>query len=203
MSTTSLIIFNNFVNEIGPVGIPLQDDLYMWCNYREHQSFVHFDRFLFSPEFILAFPSLSQTMLDKSISDHNAVLLCEDMKNLGFKPFKCFNYWFEEANFDQTVVDSIKFLKQANSRVRTDCLLRGAKVAIQKWSHGVNKNFRANIINMEQRLTTLEADLQENGYHPNVLNDIKCTRTALWKEYRKEERACCQKSRVKWISNSD
>ncbi|KAK8479754.1 hypothetical protein V6N12_053030 [Hibiscus sabdariffa] len=50
---------------------------------------------------ILKFPNISQVLLAKAISDHNAILLHSATQNWDPKPFKFFNYWLQEEGFDE------------------------------------------------------------------------------------------------------
>ncbi|KAK8973596.1 hypothetical protein V6N11_044571 [Hibiscus sabdariffa] len=78
------------------IDLPLIGGKYTWGNNRDEPTFVRLDRFLLSSDFEEAFPNIVQKLLNKSLSDHNAILLCEEVINWGPKPFRAFNFWCNE-----------------------------------------------------------------------------------------------------------
>ena len=65
---------------------------FTWCSNRAEPTFCRLDRFLLSSAFFCEFMKVTQKVLPKSLSDHNAVLLANDEVNWGPKPFKFFNH---------------------------------------------------------------------------------------------------------------
>ncbi|KAE8659422.1 hypothetical protein F3Y22_tig00116962pilonHSYRG00340 [Hibiscus syriacus] len=57
------------------IDFPASGGNFTWCNNRESPAFVKLDRFLVDYKFLSIYPDMVQTILPKSLSDHNAILL--------------------------------------------------------------------------------------------------------------------------------
>ncbi|GMI96143.1 hypothetical protein HRI_003283600 [Hibiscus trionum] len=110
-------LFKNFIFEASLLDLSLVGGCFTWCNNRDPPTFVRLDRFLITANFDLAFPNLMQTVLNKSISDHNAICIQSDHLNWGPKPFRFFNHWYNEKGFDNFVISTVKNIKHRNSGV--------------------------------------------------------------------------------------
>ncbi|KAE8724220.1 hypothetical protein F3Y22_tig00010533pilonHSYRG00011 [Hibiscus syriacus] len=84
----SINILRSFVQQANLIDLPLSGGAYTWCNNRESSTWVRLDRFLICARFFNSFPNVTQSLLSKSISDHNPVLLEDAFINWGPKPFR-------------------------------------------------------------------------------------------------------------------
>ena len=84
--------FSNFIEDLGLMDIPLSGGRFTWSSNRLVNTYCRLDRFLISPGFMLGFQNLIQTVLPKSLSDHNAVSLVDGARNWGPRSFKFFNH---------------------------------------------------------------------------------------------------------------
>ncbi|KAK8495628.1 hypothetical protein V6N12_019736 [Hibiscus sabdariffa] len=70
--------FRDFVSEAELVDIPLLGGKFTWGNNLDPPTFVRLDRFLFSTELCPMFLDMVQNLLEKSLSDHNAISIKVD-----------------------------------------------------------------------------------------------------------------------------
>lgn len=72
--------------------LPLGRRKFTW--YRANgASGSRLDRFLLSSEWLVSWPDLMQLGLKRKVSDHVAIILKEEVKDWGPKPFKFMNFW--------------------------------------------------------------------------------------------------------------
>ncbi|KAL7162528.1 hypothetical protein ACSBR2_042925 [Camellia fascicularis] len=93
-----MIEFNEFIELMELVGLPLLGRGFTWCNSVEGHRWSRIDRFLLDPLWLEKF-SLKQWGLPRSFSDHCSLVLMEDERNWGPRPFKFLNAWSLHPNF--------------------------------------------------------------------------------------------------------
>ncbi|KAL4302917.1 hypothetical protein GQ457_10G009840 [Hibiscus cannabinus] len=170
---SSIAIFRTFIFEASLIDLPLIGG-----------------KFLLSSDFEEAFPNIVQKLLNKSLSDHNAILLCEEVINWGPKPFRVFNFWCNENGYDDTVFSAIRGLKLKKPRIKIGGLLKGTKSALKSWVVETNqKNNGLTVVQMEQEITDLETKIQLGLASDDTFSALYNLRTKLWSVYRKEESA--------------
>ncbi|GJS62098.1 RNA-directed DNA polymerase, eukaryota [Tanacetum coccineum] len=67
------------------------------------QRWSKLDRFLMSESLLSECPNLSAITLDRFLSDHRPILLCESTHDYGPIPFRFFHYWLEMEGFENFV----------------------------------------------------------------------------------------------------
>ncbi|XP_028107640.1 uncharacterized protein LOC114306563 [Camellia sinensis] len=72
--------FNDFINTLELVDVPMIMRRYTWCNSQEGEMWSRLDRFLVSPEWLEWF-SFKLWGLSRSLSDHCPILLMEDERD--------------------------------------------------------------------------------------------------------------------------
>ncbi|KAK8526044.1 hypothetical protein V6N12_020525 [Hibiscus sabdariffa] len=197
LNTSLIDIFKAFMFEVGLMDIPLQRGKYSWSNNRDPSTFVRLDKFLISAEFEIAFPDIFQRLLEKLISNHNAILLSKLCIDWGPKPFRCFNFWYKDEGFNDTVTNSLLVLKQKNPNIRIGGLIRGSKLALKKWYGNSVRGTRKPIAILEKEISEVKQRLQCGNYAPELPLLLVNLKANLWKEYRREESSWLQKSRLK------
>ncbi|XP_028109972.1 uncharacterized protein LOC114308561 [Camellia sinensis] len=123
--------FGNFISSLELVDIPMLGRRYTWGN---SQSWSRIDRFIVNPEW-LEWYKYKVWGLPRLLSDHSPILLMEDGRDWGPKPFKFINAWVLHHNFLEEV-----------RRVWTSTLvqgwagyvimekLRALKAALKRWN---------------------------------------------------------------------
>ncbi|KAL4308214.1 hypothetical protein GQ457_01G004750 [Hibiscus cannabinus] len=196
-------VFKEFVGNIQGIDLPLCGGAFTWCNNRDPPTFVRLDRFIVTADVILKFPNISQVLLTKALSDHNAILIHSAPLNWGPKPFKFFNYWLRKEGFDDLMTSVFsKFSSDGNSR-GIGGLLRESKKAIKTWAKSQCQDRKVSIYNLEANINELEVKIQTSALPPSTMNQVGKLRAKLWKLYREEEHEWLQKSRLRWFTEGD
>ncbi|XP_028062229.1 uncharacterized protein LOC114265607 [Camellia sinensis] len=82
--------FNEFVEKLELTDMPLLGRQYTWCNALDRNMWSRIDRFLLDLKWMEKF-SFKQWGLPRTISDHCPILIKEDDRDWGPKPFKFIN----------------------------------------------------------------------------------------------------------------
>ncbi|KAK8510034.1 hypothetical protein V6N12_035357 [Hibiscus sabdariffa] len=130
----SMRLFKDFLQNIQRIDLPLTGGAFTWCNNRDPPTFVRLDRFIVTADVVSKILNLSQALLTKAISDHNAILLHSTSQNWGPKPFKFFNSWLEKQGFDDLMASVLSKQNSGGQTNGIDGLLRCSKVAIKSWA---------------------------------------------------------------------
>ncbi|GMI75114.1 hypothetical protein HRI_001180700 [Hibiscus trionum] len=203
INKTMISMFRSFVFEAGLIDLPLSGGKFTWSNSREIPTFVRLDRFLISTSFNLEFPQIVQNLLDKSLSDHNAIHLSVEKVDWGPKPFRVFNSWFLEKDFEKTVVNALSNQKRRNKATKIGGLIKGTKEAIKGWSKKRGRDFQKLIPVLERQISELEIRIQEGEGSEAVFIKLCELKGKLWAQYRIEESQWLQKSRLNWNLQGD
>ncbi|KAE8724668.1 hypothetical protein F3Y22_tig00009942pilonHSYRG00021 [Hibiscus syriacus] len=148
-SRSSMEIFNEFILHTGLIDLPLNGEL---------------------------FPGVVQSLLPRSLSDHNAIVLENKGVDWGRKPFRLFNYLMDEEGFEDL-----------------------------KWSGNREKYPGALISELEKKISLIEDDIQQKQgtVDSEVLIELKNLRAELWMLHKIQEQIWFQYSRTNWIVDGD
>lgn len=80
-------LFCDFISEVGLIDLPLVGRKFTWYK-PDGKAMSRLDRFLISEEWLSTWGNLSQWGLQRSVSDHYAVVLKDKEVNWGPKPFR-------------------------------------------------------------------------------------------------------------------
>ncbi|XP_071705387.1 uncharacterized protein [Rutidosis leptorrhynchoides] len=196
--------FNDFILSNNLLDIPLGGRAYTRVS-DDGTKFSKLDRFLVSEKFYLLWNNLAAVVLERRESDHCPIVLKDEEKNYGPKPFKIFDAWYEDESIEQVVSDA--WAASTTTGVRKDRVflnkLKCVKVALKLWSR--------------QKFGQLDGEIET---HKNVAQalEIKAESSllnsqeqALWNNARKcwfeKENAKTsmlkQKARVRWALEGD
>ncbi|KAL7218082.1 hypothetical protein ACSBR2_011370 [Camellia fascicularis] len=89
---------NEFIEAYELNDLPLYGRKYTWCNNQDAQKWSRIDRVLLSPEWLIHF-NMKLWGLPRLISDHCPLLLMEDDRDWGPKPFRFINAWTLHPSF--------------------------------------------------------------------------------------------------------
>ncbi|XP_028072087.1 uncharacterized protein LOC114274386 [Camellia sinensis] len=157
-----MIEFNEFIELIKLVDLSLIGRDFTWCNSFEGDRWSRIDRFLLDPLWLEKF-SLKQWGLPRNISDHCPLVLMEDKRDWGPRPFRFLNAWSLHPNF-------MSFAKKSWSEAETfgwagfrlKNKFASLKMALKKWNVEVFRNVEPQLKSVEEELH--EIDLKaENG----------------------------------------
>ncbi|XP_071738619.1 uncharacterized protein [Rutidosis leptorrhynchoides] len=196
--------FNNFIVNNNLMEIPLGGRLFTHVS-DDMLKFSKLDMFLVSESFYAEWKSLSAIAMDWKHSDHCPIMLSDMEKNFGPKPFKIFDAWFDEDDFEQIIVESWKDPVLVN--MCKDCLFRNklkkVKEALKVWSHNKFGHIDGEIEVLKCTANNLELKAEGGLLDKNEKK--------LWFETRKmwlekdaiKTKMLKQKARVRWILDGD
>ncbi|KAE8660741.1 hypothetical protein F3Y22_tig00116951pilonHSYRG00750 [Hibiscus syriacus] len=199
----SIAILRNFLNHTNLIDLPMVGGRFTWCNNREASTWVRLDRFLISGDFLISFPNVLQSLLPRSLSDHNPVCLEEKTVDWGPKPFRFFNYLLEEKGFEDIVKSSMDVSRGSRRSRGIFSILQETKIAIRSWSGRKFNGISESIADLELKINNLEFKAQAGDLCQQDWGHLLQFRSDLWRLYRIEESIWFQKSRAKWIKDGD
>lgn len=85
--------FNDFIDKSEMMDVQLIGRKYTWCNAFDGNKWSRIDRFLISPEWMERF-KVKLWGLPRFVSDHCPIVLMEDERDWGPRPFRFLNAWF-------------------------------------------------------------------------------------------------------------
>ncbi|KAE8735025.1 Betaine aldehyde dehydrogenase [Hibiscus syriacus] len=201
----SMDIFTLFIQQTGMIDLPLIGGNYTWSSNRDCPTVIRLDRFLVNVSFLSEFSDITQSLLPKSISDHNAIILESGEDNWGKRPFRLFSYLMTEEAFQEKVAVSINEFRRVRKKAGILSILRNTKFAIKTWSRNRNQFPSKQISAIEDKIHHLENSFQKNRVSGVIdsLSELKLLRDELWRLYRIEEQIWFQNSREKWVKDGD
>ncbi|KAL4334232.1 hypothetical protein GQ457_07G009450 [Hibiscus cannabinus] len=116
--------FSEFIDSFSLVDLSSHVGRFTRSNFRNNASFIRLDRFLLSPEVLRLWPDLLQSIMTKSLSDHNPICLSIMGDFWGPRPFK----WFEHLLDDSSYVGRIHEECHNANGVDNDFLLKKCKL---------------------------------------------------------------------------
>ncbi|GKB35851.1 RNA-directed DNA polymerase, eukaryota [Tanacetum coccineum] len=186
------------------VDIKMEGYTFTW-SHPSAEKMSKLDRFLVSDGILTLFPSITALCMDRHLSDHRPILLCEVKVDFGPIPFRFYHSWFKFDGFDDMVERTWSAFAYSNnnSMIRFKKKLQELKKVIRLWIN-VKKSQLAsskNSIVLELR----DIDKQLDQIVPNDLlifrrHELKCNLNYL-KE--KESMDSFQKSKVRWAIEGD
>ncbi|KAK8669844.1 hypothetical protein V6N13_104613 [Hibiscus sabdariffa] len=95
--------FSEFIDALNLIDPPLSGGAFTWSNFRERPTLSRLDQFLFSLEVFIDWSNMVQSLMPKSISDHNPIAISLATLKWSPKPFRWFDYWED----DKGIVESV------------------------------------------------------------------------------------------------
>ncbi|GKV29665.1 hypothetical protein SLEP1_g38570 [Rubroshorea leprosula] len=137
--------FEVFIVETGLIDLPMIGRRFTWYQPNE-RTMSHLDRFLINEEWLVTWEGLKQWGLKRSISDHCPMLLKNEVKNWGPKPFCFFDAWLRHPKFKDKVAEAwrTKEIQGSGDFILKEKLKR-TKVFLKKWSTEHNSELNKTI----------------------------------------------------------
>ncbi|CAL5392116.1 unnamed protein product [Camellia sinensis] len=195
--------FNNFIESCELSDIPLLGRKFTWCNAHEGEKWSKIDRFLVNPEWLEVF-NFKLWGLPRLLSDHCLLILMEDDRDWGPRPFRFINAWILHPQFsdfldkiwmETTVVGWAGFILHSK--------LKLLREALRKWNREVFGDVPTKLKSVDEELHKLDLlaeirDLEEieKARRKEVLSEA-------WKLSRRVECMWLQKARLDWALKGD
>ncbi|GKB52427.1 RNA-directed DNA polymerase, eukaryota, partial [Tanacetum coccineum] len=156
--------FNDFISNSGLVNIQLEGYSFTW-SHPLASKISKLDRFLVSEGLISIFPHISAICLDRHLSDHRPILLCDVIADYGATPFRLYHSWLSLSGFEHMVNhtwNSID-LDDRNGMVRFKKKSQALKKEIRVWvaDHKRKQTRRRNKIKL--KLVDIDKQLDQGG----------------------------------------
>ena len=95
--------FNALVDNLEVVDPPMLEKKFTWCNSEEIEKWSRIDSFLLSPEWV-QFLDLKVWGLPRIVSNHCPIILMEDSRDWGPRPFRFINAWCLDPRFYRVAI---------------------------------------------------------------------------------------------------
>ncbi|CAL5430761.1 unnamed protein product [Camellia sinensis] len=90
--------FNEFIDNLEGVELPMLGRKFTWSNSRDNGNWSRIDRFILESEWLVVF-NFKCWGLPRTVSDHCPIVLKEDNRDWGPKPFQFMNCWVLHSDF--------------------------------------------------------------------------------------------------------
>ena len=125
--------FYYFMDEMEPVDLPMLSRKFTWSNAEDGNKWSRMDKFLLHPEWLEHF-NFKQWRSPRTISNHCPILLGEEGKDWGPKPFKFLNAWVGNSSFLKVVENCRgKVLMDGWASFKWVKKLNELNIALRKW----------------------------------------------------------------------
>ncbi|XP_071687435.1 uncharacterized protein [Rutidosis leptorrhynchoides] len=196
--------FNDFISNNQLMEIPLGGRNFTRIS-DDGLKFSKIDRFLCTEKFFSLWKDVSAVTLERKISDHCPIMLKDEGKNFGPKPFKIFDAWLDEVGIEDVICKAWEIpVPNIN---RKDCMfrnrLKNVKNALRDWSSNRFGGLDAEIEALKLLSMNYELKAENNGLNDNERKAwIDCRKKWIDKD---KVKSCMlkQKARVKWCLEGD
>nr|GFA01818.1 RNA-directed DNA polymerase, eukaryota [Tanacetum cinerariifolium] len=197
-------VFNSFIANAGLEEVTLGGSSFTWC-YKSATKMSKLDRFLISKNLLITFPNISATNLDRYISDHRLILLCETQSDYGPVPFGFFHHWTELEGFNKNFIDTwSEALGDDSSAMRSMMRkLKYLKVKIQEWNNGNRNNTKRAIKKYKEELDALDAAIDKRNGSDDIVNKRIEVIKSMHHIQKIQAMDMAQKSKIKWSIEGD
>lgn len=185
--------FNRFIKNSNLLDLDMEDGSFTWFGPQGKCSKL--DRFLINNIWAES-GQWSVKALCRLTSDHKPIILSSDKASWGPKPFKSFNWWFQEASFTKELDKFWQDLSPFKSEKNIQEILKEAKIMSKSWSSNKQNSLSERIKFLKSYLDDLDA----NNIWGTERDDV---RSELMSCLEKQESMMKQKSRFKWILEGD
>ena len=196
--------FNSFIEDVGLEEVPLGWSAFTWC-HKSATKMSKLDRFFISNSLFNSCPHVSAITLDRFLSDHRPILLCETNFDYGPIPFRFFHHWIKLDGFSTFVSDVWNSAPVNNDNGMRNLAgkLKFLKGKIREWIKSSRVKGKSDSSNLKEELRVLDEMIDKGDRSDGLIqrrmelmNDI---------QYLDQLHAMelAQKSKIKWAIEGD
>nr|GFB42267.1 RNA-directed DNA polymerase, eukaryota [Tanacetum cinerariifolium] len=163
-------IFDNFISSSSLIDVKMEGYAFTW-SHPSANKMSKLDRFLVSDGVISLFPSITAFCLDRHLSDHRPILLCEVRLDFGPVPFRIYHSWFKFAVFEDMVVQTWNCFSfsDRNGMIRFNKKLQEIKKSIRGWIKDKNNQLVSSKRLISNEMWAIDKQLEEGGVSDSLL----------------------------------
>ncbi|GJW49028.1 RNA-directed DNA polymerase, eukaryota [Tanacetum coccineum] len=197
-------IFNNFISSSSLVDVKMEGYSFTW-SHPSASKMSKLDRFLVTDGIISLFPSVTALCLDRHLSDHRPILLCEVKLDFGPIPFRFYHSWFTYDGFDAMVEQTWRSFSHTdnNRMIRFKKKLQDLKQFIRIWIKDKKIKSSSSRLLIEKELCNIDKSLEKDGATDALLlrrHDLICQLKDIKYMIASDS---IQKSKVTWAIEGD
>nr|GEW88148.1 RNA-directed DNA polymerase, eukaryota [Tanacetum cinerariifolium] len=131
---TSARVFVQFISASGLVDVKMEGYTFTW-SHPSGSKMSKLDWFLVSEGIFSIFQYITAVCLDRHLSDHCPIILCEVQADFGLIPFWIYHSWISLEGFDAMVEQTWRSFSHndANKMIRLKKKIQDPKVRIRAW----------------------------------------------------------------------
>ncbi|XP_041015535.1 uncharacterized protein LOC121258175 [Juglans microcarpa x Juglans regia] len=195
--------FNEFIESCGLIDMKSDGSKFSWCNGQGGlvRSWSKLDRSLVNSLAVELFPDAIVHYLPRTTSDHAPLMIHLKPVALHYGPsaFKFQQMWVSHVEFKKVVIDTWNGSSGEMGLFGLAGKLKRMKVVLKDWNVRVFGKMDAHISELEQRIESLEIQLQ-NMFSEEIELDMLVAREelAFWTQC--EETRLSQQVKLTWIA---
>lgn len=183
---------NKFIEDLEFVDLPLLGRSFTWSNSQEEEKWSRIDMFLLQHDWLDMF-NFKQWGLPRSISDHCPLLLLEDDRDWGPRPFRFFNAWLENKDCLKVMEKAwIDCPKQKWAATTLSNKLKAMKEALKVWANEVFGNVQTKLTLVESELHRLDLQAEDGSISTEDRAERRVLKSEMWRLSRTIERMWMQ-----------
>jgi len=185
------------------IDIPMIGRKFTW--YRDNGTAKsRLDRILVSQEWLDLWPKSKQYVLDRTVSDHCALICKNILIDWGPKPFRYLDVWHTEKGFKDFVINCWKAQNEnGNDMWSLKEKLKTLKLSLKAWNKDVFGHMYRNKEDITDKISQLDKRDEQYGLDENGISERKQLFADLRKVNLRIEMIEKQKSRSKWLEAGD
>nr|GEW51096.1 RNA-directed DNA polymerase, eukaryota [Tanacetum cinerariifolium] len=196
--------FDHFISSSGLVDVKLEGYAFTW-SHPSGSKMSKLYRFLVSEGIFLIFPSISALCLERHLSDHRSILLCEVLSDFGPIPFRFYHSWFNLEGFEAMVEKAWRSFSHtdANRMIRFKKKMQDLKVIIRGWVKNRRAGINGDLITIKEELCAIDNEVDGGVVSDSILLRRMELQRKLYDFNQLAANDSFQKSKVKWAIEGD
>nr|GEV40261.1 RNA-directed DNA polymerase, eukaryota [Tanacetum cinerariifolium] len=196
--------FDRFISNSDLVDINIEGYAFTWSHHSASKM-SKLDRFLVSDGIFTLFPSITAICLDRHLSDHRLILLCEVHLDFGPIPFRFYHSWFNIDGFEDLIKRSwLSFShSNANRMIRFKKKLQDLEVLIRQWIKTKKSDISSNKHDIVNELREIDKKMDRGEVDEATVRRRFELKNNLIKINDMEAKDNLQNSKVKWAIEGD
>ncbi|MCI08477.1 transposon TX1 putative protein, partial [Trifolium medium] len=201
--SSETIEFRNFLTNMDLIDLPVLGRKFTWV-HPNGISMSRIDRVLVSNDWLSFVVNPALWVLPCTVSDHCPLVVRSNVVDWGPRPFRFNNYWLENKDFTKVVENywmnnnltgwMAYVLKEK---------LKGLKATIKTWHRYTYGVLDDKILKLISEINVLDIKGELTGLSEDEMGSRKQLFSEMWHLKRSKESSIVQRSRARWLKESD